>query len=58
MVGGALMQKIDNIGIACLPIFTKEELLKELEISRIQIENGEGQDMVTALDEIRKEIGL
>ena len=58
MVGGALMQNVDSTFINYLPVYTKEELLQELEISRKQIENGEGQDFDEALDEICKELGL
>lgn len=58
MVGGALMQKVDNAVVACLPIYTKEELLRELELSRKQAENGQVQDFDEALDEICKELGI
>ena len=58
MVGGALMQKVDDAFMAYLPIYTKEELLRELEVSRKQAENGQVQDFDEALDEICKELGI
>lgn len=58
MVGGALMQNVDDAVMAYLPIYTKEELLRELELSRKQAENGQVQDFDEALDEICKELGI
>lgn len=58
MVGGALMQNVDDTVMAYLPIYTKEELLRELELSRKQAENGQVQDFDEALDEICKELGI
>lgn len=42
--------KIEDIGF--LTIMTKEQILKELEISRKQTENGQYQDFDATLDEI------
>ena len=53
MVGGAMMQKVDEISF--LPILTKEEILRELEISRMQADKGQVQDFDEALDEICRE---
>ncbi len=56
MVGGAIMEKIEDVGF--FTIKTKEQILKELEISRKQAENGQYQDFDTALDEICQELGI
>lgn len=56
MVGGTVMQKVD--GLSFLPILTKEEILKELEISRMQAERGQVQDFDEALDEICEELDI
>lgn len=58
MVGGAIMQNVDDAIMEYLPVYTKEELLRELDLSRKQAENGQCMDMDTALDEIRRELGL
>ena len=58
MVGGTLMQNINDSIVAYLPVYTKEEVFEILAKSRKQIENGEGQNMEDALDEIRKEFEI
>ena len=44
--------------ISFLTIKTKEQILKELEISRKQAENGQYQDFDTVLDEVCQELGV
>ena len=56
MVGGSIMQKVDEVSF--LPVYTKEELLRELEISRMQAENGQVQEFDEALDEICGELDI
>ena len=58
MVGGAVMQNTEKVSMAHLPIYTKEEILEMLQSSRNQIENGAGQEMQDALDEIYMELGI
>ena len=58
MVGGALMQNFNDSMVAYLPVYTKEEIFEILAKSRKQIENGEGQSVEDALDEIRKEFEI
>ena len=58
MVGGALMQNCDEVIRLHYPLYTKEEIFELLSKSRKQIENGEGQNMQDALDEIEEELGL
>lgn len=58
MVGGAIMQNVDDAIMEYLPVYTKEELLAELAISREQARNGLVQDFDEALDEICKELGI
>ena len=58
MVGGAVMQNYDDVIMSYIPLYTKEEVYELLSKSRKQIENGEGQNMQDALDEIEEELGL
>lgn len=58
MVGEALMQNVDDAVMEYLPVYTKEEILEILAISRKQIENGECQEMHAALDELRRNLEL
>lgn len=56
MAGGIAMEKFDDVSV--FAIKTKEQILKELEISRKQVENGQYQDFDSALDEICEELGI
>ena len=58
MVGGAVMQNVDDTIMNYLPMYTKEELLRELDLSRMQAENGQVQDFDEALDEICRELDI
>lgn len=58
MVGGAIMQNVDEDIEKYFPVYTKEELLAELAISREQAGNGQVRDFDEALDEICKKLGI
>lgn len=58
MVGGTIMQKTNNTITEYLPVYTKEEILRELEISRMQAVNGMVQDFDETLDEICQEFDI
>ena len=58
MVEGAIMQNVDKDFEKYFPVYTKEELLEELAISREQARNGQVRDFDEALDEICKELGI
>lgn len=56
MVGEITMEKVNDVSV--FAIKTKEQILRELEISRRQVENGQFQDFDSALDEICEELGI
>lgn len=58
MVGGVVMQNTNNTITEYLPVYTKEEILKELEVSRMQAANGQVQDFDEALDEICQQFDI
>ena len=58
MVGGVIMQSVDDKFFEYFPIYTKEEILEQLAISREQARNGQVRDFDEALDEICKNLGI
>ena len=56
MAGGTMVEKYNDAGVFVMK--TKEQILRELEISRTQVENGQFQDFDSALDEICEELGI
>ena len=56
MVGEITMEKVNDVSV--FAIKTKEQILRELEISRRQVENGQIQDFDSALDEICEELWI
>lgn len=58
MVEGAIMQNVDKDFEKYFPVYTKEELLAELAISREQARKGQVRDFDEALDEICKKLGI
>ena len=56
MVGEITMEKVNDVSV--FAIKTKEQILRELEISRRQVENGQFRDFDSALDEICEELGI
>ncbi len=58
MVGGTIMQNVDDAIMEYLPVYTKEEIFEMLAISREQAKSGQVRDFDEALDEICKKLGI
>ena len=56
MAGGAVMEKYNEVSF--FAVKTKEQIIRELEISEQQVKNGQYQDFDAALDEICKELDI